>query len=316
MAFDKVIDSAVLDANLTSVADAIRAKGGTSEPLSFPDGFVNAVEGIQAGGGSGGDEFFYSIIDRSVVELIDSKMENVGQHAFQGCPQLTRVDLPNVTTIGQDAFYNCNKLSSINMPSLKTAGKEAFMSTAITEAYFPNLEITRESSGGYFSNCKSLITCKLPKAIDLFNELFFANCSSLKHVELPNVITLGGNVFKNCTSLKELNFPSFDGEVYTSDFTGCTALRKVDFAGRANFVRTNAFYDCKSLEAVIIRGDSVSTLSNANNFSTSGIGLGTGYIYVPSVLVDSYKTATNWSTFANQFRAIEDYPEICGGASA
>ena len=54
MAFDKVIDSAVLDANLTSVADAIRAKGGTSEPLSFPEGFISAVEGIQAGGGGSG----------------------------------------------------------------------------------------------------------------------------------------------------------------------------------------------------------------------------------------------------------------------
>lgn len=51
MAYDKVIDSAVLDANLTSVADAIRAKGGTTEALSFPDGFVSALEGIQVGGG-------------------------------------------------------------------------------------------------------------------------------------------------------------------------------------------------------------------------------------------------------------------------
>jgi hypothetical protein len=34
---------------------------------------------------------------------------------------------------------------------------------------------------------------------------------------------------------------------------------------------------------------------------------GTGYIYVPADLVDSYKAATNWSTFAAQFRALEDY---------
>ena len=47
MAFDKVIDSTLLDANLTAVADAIRAKGGTTEALPFPDGFVSAVEGIQ-----------------------------------------------------------------------------------------------------------------------------------------------------------------------------------------------------------------------------------------------------------------------------
>lgn len=52
MAYDKLVDSAVLDSNLTAVADAIRAKGGTSGTMEFPDGFVSAVQGIQAGGGA------------------------------------------------------------------------------------------------------------------------------------------------------------------------------------------------------------------------------------------------------------------------
>ena len=34
MALDKVIDSAELDAGMTSVADTIRAKAGTIEPLA------------------------------------------------------------------------------------------------------------------------------------------------------------------------------------------------------------------------------------------------------------------------------------------
>ena len=42
------------DTELTSVADAIRAKGGTSAPLAFPDGFVSAVDAIPTGGGGGG----------------------------------------------------------------------------------------------------------------------------------------------------------------------------------------------------------------------------------------------------------------------
>lgn len=41
----------VNSADLTAVADAIRNKGGTSEALAFPDGFVDAVGAIQAGGG-------------------------------------------------------------------------------------------------------------------------------------------------------------------------------------------------------------------------------------------------------------------------
>lgn len=47
MAFRKVNDD-----SLATVAAAIRAKGGTSEPLAFPDGFVSAVDAIQAGVGS------------------------------------------------------------------------------------------------------------------------------------------------------------------------------------------------------------------------------------------------------------------------
>lgn len=38
--------------DLTKVASAIRAKGGTSDPLIYPDGFVTAIESIQAGGGA------------------------------------------------------------------------------------------------------------------------------------------------------------------------------------------------------------------------------------------------------------------------
>ena len=48
MAYDKVIDSSVLEADLTSVADAIRGKTGTTGELAFPDGYVSAVNGISS----------------------------------------------------------------------------------------------------------------------------------------------------------------------------------------------------------------------------------------------------------------------------
>nr|DAQ84336.1 MAG TPA: hypothetical protein [Caudoviricetes sp.] len=37
--------------SLTTVADAIREKGGTTAPLSFPAGMAEAVRNIQSGGG-------------------------------------------------------------------------------------------------------------------------------------------------------------------------------------------------------------------------------------------------------------------------
>lgn len=42
----------VSDTELTSVANAIRTKGGTSASIAFPDGFVQAIEDIPTGGGS------------------------------------------------------------------------------------------------------------------------------------------------------------------------------------------------------------------------------------------------------------------------
>ena len=49
MAVDKLVDSSALDTNLTSVANAIRTKGGTSAQLAFPTGFVSAINAIQTG---------------------------------------------------------------------------------------------------------------------------------------------------------------------------------------------------------------------------------------------------------------------------
>lgn len=34
--------------------------------------------------------------------------------------------------------------------------------------------------------------------------------------------------------------------------------------------------------------------------------------YVPRIMVEGYKAATNWANYADRIRAIEDYPEICG----
>lgn len=51
MAYDKVVDSTVLDNGLTAIAGAVRTKGGTSAALSFPTGIVNAINALPSGGG-------------------------------------------------------------------------------------------------------------------------------------------------------------------------------------------------------------------------------------------------------------------------
>lgn len=50
MSVDKLVDSTQLDTDLTSVANAIRTKGGTSAQLAFPADFVSAIAAIPRGG--------------------------------------------------------------------------------------------------------------------------------------------------------------------------------------------------------------------------------------------------------------------------
>lgn len=51
MAIDKAVDSSVLEAGLTAIANAIREKGGTSDTLAFPDAMAEAIAAIETGGG-------------------------------------------------------------------------------------------------------------------------------------------------------------------------------------------------------------------------------------------------------------------------
>lgn len=88
-------------------------------------------------------------------------------------------------------------------------------------------------------------------------------------------------------------------------FSACTALTMVDVPNVTS-IAENAFNGCSALIALILRGATVCTMSSANALTNSAIANGTGYICVPSALVDSYKSATNFSTYADQFKAIED----------
>ena len=89
-------------------------------------------------------------------------------------------------------------------------------------------------------------------------------------------------------------------------FYRCTQLAKVDFS-LVTSVDANAFANCSQLATLVLRSETRCSLVNTNAFKSTPIASGTGYIYVPAALVDSYKAASNWSTYANQFRAIEDY---------
>lgn len=101
-------------------------------------------------------------------------------------------------------------------------------------------------------------------------------------------------------------------QIGMSAFYYCKALTVVDVP-EVTTIATQAFGECTALEALILRSSVIATLESSDSLKNSGIAKGTGFVYVPSALVEGYKSATNWSTYAAQIRAIEDYPNVCGG---
>ena len=135
--------------------------------------------------------------------------------------------------------------------------------------------------------------------------------TKLVTVNLPNVTSLGSYAFYQCSGLVTAKLPKLTS-VSTQTWYSCTNLKHAD-CGQLGNIPAQTFNACSALTELILRKTgSICSLSNVNGVNNSPIGKGTGYVYVPAALIDTYKAATNWSTFADQFRAIEDYPDICG----
>lgn len=145
-----------------------------------------------------------------------------------------------------------------------------------------------------------------------------AGKTNMQSLYIPNVVSVGGYAFDGCEIITEIHFEkhiTFKSEKFPyMALRGAKNAVKIEFNDGFTILMSYVFYNMTNLKAVIIRGDNVSQLNNGNHFNGSSIANGTGYIYVPAVLVDQYKAETNWVTIADQIRAIEDYPEITGGA--
>ena len=144
--------------------------------------------------------------------------------------------------------------------------------------------------------------------IDVLGDVNVANSiidRSIAEYKDNNVSKVGNYAFYFCQSLTAVNCPSATS-VGEYSFMYCTALTTVNLPS-ATSIKLHSFYGCSLLTTLCLRSATMCSLSSTIGFKNTPIANGTGYIYVPSVLIDSYKSATNWSTYASQFRALEDY---------
>lgn len=153
--------------------------------------------------------------------------------------------------------------------------------------------VTRSLSGAYVNNRVTSIGTEALRATQI---------SSL-HCE--EVTTVGGEALRDCKNLVSIYLPKC--KTLTGYAVGiCPLLERADLDS-IETIQSYSFYNCPKLTTVVIRTTSkVCTLSNVNAFTSSGVASGTGYVYVPDALVDSYKAASNWSTYANQIKGLSE----------
>ena len=144
----------------------------------------------------------------------------------------------------------------------------------------------------------------------------FYNCGNLQNVNAPNIEEIGTQAFVYCLQLTSVTFHRLR-TVAVSAFQD-SGLAYADFDTYSPdlvILFQTACFRRSDLATLIIRdSNNIATLSSVSALQGTPIEGGTGYIFVPQSLLEQYKVATNWVTYASQFRAIEDYPEICGDA--
>lgn len=133
-----------------------------------------------------------------------------------------------------------------------------------------------------------------------------SHCSNLTTVIVPNIEIFGTYSLTFNRSLRQVYAPQLK-EAGTGCFYECSSLEALDFTS-LNKIVNQTFKNCTILKSLIIRNtEAVCVLVGINSFEETPIANGTGFIYVPSSLLSAYQTATNWSVYASQFRALEDY---------
>lgn len=181
---------------------------------------------------------------------------------------------------------------------------EAFLENTMTTLDSPVSKIL-----GYSCRARTALTkVNLPNATSIATYAFYG-CTGITSFNAPKVTSLGTYAFYQCSKITEINFP-LATSVPSTCFYQCTALARADF-GAAKSIAGNGFAYCSKLKTLILRYTAAMVTLNSSSFAGASFS---GYVYVPAALIETYRADSTWSDAVadNKFRAIEDYPDICG----
>lgn len=214
---------------------------------------------------------------------IPSALNSFQKYADLISDNVTSVSDENATSVRNSCFYSCRKLQEVYLPNVTSIGSSAFRTCEmLSKINIQNVE----TLGNYaLSGCYRITELYLPKAINIY-ESACNGMSGLKKVTLGNVEAIYDHAFDNNINCEEIDI-SLNENAY----------------GIGNY----AFYRNEKLLKLIIRGTVLIPLESSKALAGTPFDikmLGNGKIYVDPSMVDTYKTATNWSAFADAIEAI------------
>lgn len=263
-------------AKLQGLIDTANAATGNADA-----DLTAAVNALAAGfgqGGGGGEDTLRALVEGTFAgAFVDDTITTIRNGAFWNCKGLTSVSCQNVTSVGENAFGGCGTvadyglgLNEVNLPAAVTAGNYAFQS------------------------CFGLRVVNMPSLKTIGTNTFF-NIHLLTELNLPELTAVASGGIRGCSALASVNLPKV-ARVDGTAFYGDRALTSIDFP-LLESIEAQAFASCSKLSTLILRKNSVCTLSNTSAFNSTPFasnGSG-GTVYVPAALVASYQSATNWS---------------------
>ena len=248
----------VRESSLQGIADAIRAKNGTQNTYK-PDEMPDAIEAISGGG----------------ITPTGTKQISITENG----------------TTTQDVTNYASAEITVNVESSGGGDADGIIDGTIT-----NLTSNATSiRSNVFNGATSLVSASFPEATSIGTSAF-NGCTGLTSINLPKLTSGGAQCLRGCTALINLSFPAMT-DLGSSMFYGCSNLESIDF-GALDILNGGVFTGCGKLATLILRKTSVVELKatsvfTGTPFASGGTG---GTIYVPSDLIDSYKSTGNWAT--------------------
>lgn len=144
---------------------------------------------------------------------------------------------------------------------------------------------------------------------DVGNYAFY-DCAKINPMFGDNCNKIGFYAFQNCGGLTVIDTNKVT-IIQSNAFTGLNKLSKA-ILPNVTELYNRVFANCSGFTEVILKSTTICNLKSTEVFLNTPISQGAGYIYVPKNLIEQYKAATNWTLYATQFRAIEDYLDIIG----